>query len=471
MSFSKFIPNVSLSVQDSELYHHFIVNFIPTISLPHSHPLLSPVHIWGQMGKQSQILADIFLCCGASYLSCAYKLLPEAADLSSHYEDLAERKYHQALKSLGTAINMKQVDIDSDWLIVAGLTLCLRDRAYGLNGSRCAKHLTFVYNLLQRRYSQKSLTAASYQDPTYNLDGVLEVNSPQKINLYNSLITPTEKLLMDSFVFNYSATLLSCSKLDLMTLPSPYGFFPKIKEWLNCPIYQDCDVAWMNNPVLGSALESFEVSAKLTWLSRLHFEVGNEKVVDKDSELYMDSERFWSMILPLKDELQVIDKKLELYKLELDPLRYSKAHIISYDDLRSNLAVAIIVLNSAKIMLEKYINPKVPSFLPCVQDPVNAAFRELEHAPLGNSSASLSAISLFILGTATKEASRRDFLANILKEFSVALASNVGSNILRILTGAWEKEDFDKNVLNLGDQGYKSFDLLFDRESIEQLAF
>ncbi|KAK6462509.1 putative zinc cluster transcription factor [Scheffersomyces coipomensis] len=451
ISFSKYVANVKLSPQDSELYHHFLHEFMPSISLPHSHPLLSPDYAWVELSSHSDILTDVYLCCGASYMSYFHNYSNGSQDLSTYYSELSERKYSQAINSLSKAFADKSIDLDSDWLFAAGLALCLRDRAFGLNGSRCAKHLIFVYNLIKRRDYKKRLIA---ENTAVSLE---------------SSITPTERSLMDSFLFNYSAALLSCSKRDLITLPSPYEFFPQMKQWLDKPIFQDCDVVWMNNPVIGSALNSFEVISKLAWLLRMHFDYDEDQADGDDlSKFYLDDVNFWDLILPLREAIVEIERENNLNKRGLERLKLSKAK--SYKALRSNLAVSIITLNASSILLEKLINPIIPSFLPLIQDRVNTILEELiDHIPADNHSSCLITLSLFITGISTVNDIQRQSLSVKLIESSNSTASNVGNNILEILKFGWEKETSDK--VTLGDKGYKCFDLIFDRPTIESITF
>ncbi|KAK6199266.1 putative zinc cluster transcription factor [Scheffersomyces amazonensis] len=445
LSHSKYISNQELSTQDSELFHHFVYEFMPSISLPHSHPLLSPDHLWVQLSSQSSILTDVYLCCGASYMSYFHNYTNGSLDLSSYYSELSEKKYSQAIYSLSKAFADKSIDLDSDWLLAAGLTLCLRDRAFGLNGSRCAKHLIFVYNLIKRRDYKKR---AMNQDEESTF-----------------VITPIERSLVDSFLFNYSAALLSCSKRDLITLPSPYVLFPQIKKWLETPIFQDCDVAWMNNPVTGSALNSFEIMSKLAWLLRMHFEDEDDPEL---KDYYLPDEKYWELILALRQGIIDIENENRVNKLNLENLKLSSTN--SYKRLRSNLAVSIINLNASGILLEKLINPIIPSFLPVIQDRVNTILEELtENIPAENHSSCLITLSLFITGISTINDIQRELLSEKLTESSNSMASNVGNNILEILKFGWEKETIDR--INLGDKGYKCFDLIFDRPTIESITF
>jgi hypothetical protein len=453
-SSSRYIPNMTLSPQDSELFHHFTFDFLPSIKLPHSHPLLSPELVYVQLAAQSEIVTEVYLCCGSSFLSYLHnskmKKDPSSIALSKELADLADLKYRNSVTLLADAIESKKVDMDSDWLFAVGLMLLLRDRSYAKNGSRCSKHLLFIYNLLRRRLNKK------FDESVVG----------QEVFLYTT-ITATERSLFDSFVFNYSAILLSCSKHDLVSLPSPYDVFPNLKQWMNHPIYKDCNTNWMNNPVLGSAFDSYEILSKLSWLLRFHFNHDHEVI---NSRFDIDDAEFWDLVLPLRAEIAATNQKIVSLKKQVELLKETLPKV-TFEALRSNLSVATITLNACKILIEKLINPTIPSFLAIIQDPLTSIFDELDYIPPENHSNCLITVSLFLAGISTVSEAQRSNFEVRLSDISKSLASNVGHNLIAVLKFGWEKEYYDKFTLELGDQGFRCFDLIFDRPSLEQITF
>lgn len=448
-SSSSYLPHMTLLPQDSEFFHHFISDFLPSIKLPHSHPLLSPELVYVQLAAQSEIITEVYLCCGASFLAFHHANTTDGSlEVCRRLSSLAESKYRNAVMLLGDAIKNRKVDIDSDWLFAAGLMLLLRDRSYAKNGSRCCKHLMFIYQLLKRRLDKK-------EDETV---------PGQELFLYTN-ITATERSLFDSFVFNYSAILLSCSKQDLISLPSPYDVFPNLKQWMNHPIYKDCNTNWMNNPVLGSAFDSYEILSKLSWLLRFHFNR------EAEPSMYdIDDAEFWDLIIPLRAEIAATSRKISSFRQQVEVLQ-STLPKATFAALRSNVSVATITVEACKILMEKLVNPTIPSFLSIIQDALRTIFQELHHIPPENHSNCLITVSLFLAGISTTTQTQRTTFEERLGEISKSLASNVGHNLISVLKFGWDKEDHDKDILHMGDRGFRCFDLVFDRPSLEQITF
>lgn len=451
--FSKYVPNLSLSSQDAELYHYFRSNFIPSITLPHSHPLLSPEYIWVNLASQSNILTQVNLFCGASFL--AYSHLRDNQDLYLKFNLIAQKKYHQIVKSLADIT--KEEDIDSDWLLAAGLTLCLCDRSYGADAGKCAKHLIFVYNLINRREEKlRSIEGARIE----SIDGDEIVESQPTM-----AVTPNERSLIDSFIFNYSVTLFTCEYSDLINLPLPYSMFPKIKKWLNVPIYTDVSVLWVNNPVMGSALEGFEIMLKLIWMLRFHFRSDSAG----DPKWYIDNKTFWRVMPSIKESINGARARIESNKAQLQT-SYKPHPKITYSALRSNLAVATMLLDASTILYEKLANPSIPAFLPVIQEAVESSLSEfVDNIPTENHSHCMLTLSLFIVGICTQTRVQQGKLITKLIDVSHTLASNIGKNLIDTLSSHWRQEEAEE--IQFGDRGFKCFDLIFDRQNIELIVF
>jgi hypothetical protein len=439
ISHSKYLPNITLSTQDAELFHHFVQDFIPSISSPHSHPGLSPDKVMISLAEQNPILMEVFLCCGAMYLAYynGYKV--------KYYKNLANSKYCSALTLLGRDIKNNAVDMDEDWLFAAALCLCLLDRTLESNGKRCGKHLILVYNLLMRRYNLKQNAGDSAA--------------------VSSSITPQERLFVDSFIFNYSTALLFCSIQDLIELPSPYVVFAQFEQWFTFPIFLDCEFKWMNNPVMGCAIKSYEVLSKLIWMLRFH----SGGKLKGHEDCYVDRKTFWESLTPMKafiDSIEVSNAKDVEFLQRIKISAKSK-----YDALRGNLAVSIVTVLAAKIILEKIINPTIPSFVPQIQESVNIILDEVtNNIAVGNHSGCMITLAIFVAGISSIDNFQRSLITARLKGLSRELSSDLGNNILAVLKISWEKEHRDE-CNGLGDHGYKCFDLLFDRETIELITF
>jgi hypothetical protein len=281
----------------------------------------------------------------------------------------------------------------------------------------------------------------------------------------SSSITPQERLFVDSFIFNYSTALFFCSVQDLIELPSPYVVFSQFEQWFTFPIFHDCEFKWMNNPVMGCAIKSYEVLSKLIWMLRFH---SGGKLKGHEN-CYIDDRAFWDSLTPMKAYIDSIELSNARDVEVLQRIKISAKS--KYDALRGNLAVSIVTVHAAKIMLEKIINPTIPSFVPKIQESVNIILDEVtNNIAAGNHSGCMVTMAIFVAGISSIDNFQRSLIKARLKDLSKELSSDLGNNILAVLKIAWEKEHQDE-CNGLGDSGYKCFDLLFDRETIELITF
>lgn len=444
INFSKYVPNVTLSPENSKLYYHFLNDFMPSISPSHPPPKLTVCAQWSGI-VDNPFLLEIFLSCGASYMS--FK--------NPNFSSMAENRYRRALRMLSEVLEKGQDEdentetsgqltqsygsksslSDQDWVFPAILTLLLRDRAIGASGSQLAKHLIFLNTLLMKRLHKKS----AEKDFT---------------------ITPLEKTIFDSSLFNYTNVIMCCSEQDLVQLPDPSSFYGTINKFVSVNMYNDSDFKWVLNPVTGSAIEEFQIMGKLIWLLRLHHCISNKSLPN-----YIKNEDFWNMVMPLKEQIELAKTKLKKLIGEWENTPGGDK------SLRVNLSVSNIILSGCIILLEKIINPSLPAYLDLFQDRVKGVFHDLlNYVTSDLHSSCLIHLSLFIVGCASVGDEQRAFLRNYLLQDSKTLNSVATTNILQVLQDSWDRENFEKN-LNLHDENYQSFDLLFDRSAIELLCF
>lgn len=444
INFSKYLPNITLSPENSELYYHFLNDFMPSISPSHSPPKLTVRAQWAGIAD-NPLLLEIFLSCGASYMSFN----------NPNFSSLAENRYRRSLRMLSEVLekgneedenreiygqltqtygNGTQSLSDQDWVFTAVLTLLLRDRAIGASGSQLAKHLIFLNKLLMKRIKKKN----AENDFT---------------------ISPMEKTIFDSSLFNYTNVIMCCSEQDLVQLPDPFSFYGAISKFVAVNIHDENEFQWVSNPVTGSAVEEFEIMGKLIWLLRLHHCISSKALPN-----YIKNRDFWNMVIPLKSQIILAQNKLKEQIGEWESKPGDKS-------LRVNLSVSNVILSGCSILLEKIINPTVPAYLEVIQDRVEGIFHDLQNFVTSElHSSCLIHLSLFIAGCASVGEEQRAFLRDYLLQDSKTLNSVATTNILQVLQDSWDRELFEKN-LSLHDENYQSFDLLFDRGAIEILCF
>lgn len=130
-------------------------------------------------------------------------------------------------------------------------------------------------------------TSDSNRKATGHLVDMLENEAQMILSSFNNAdkpkrtteVTAFERTLLETFIFNYSGTLLIIEKSLIGCVTSPFELFDMIAPLLFAPIYH-CAVPWMNNPTAGAALPMIELQAKIIWLSfKEHFDQEDLKMI------------------------------------------------------------------------------------------------------------------------------------------------------------------------------------------------
>lgn len=222
------IPGVQLVNNEPLFFHAFINGFIPSISPQYCHPQLTPMAIFVPQGIQEPMMRDVFYACGAAFV----------AHGNHEVLTVARQLYANCLTSFANRLSATGGKFE-EWMVAAALLFTLRDKFAGTSLELPTSHLAKAVELLR----------------------ILHKTGGDK--------SITLKFFVDSFLFNYSVSLITGGRLARKILPSPFHIFDKWR-----PIFEDrpfqCFVPWMNNPVFGAATQSFELAAKASWLVGLY---------------------------------------------------------------------------------------------------------------------------------------------------------------------------------------------------------
>lgn len=232
-SYNSWIPGVFLSKEESICYDYFINKFIPSISQPHGHHLLSPLTILLPYAATDPLIRSVFFACGATLL--AYS--------NDNYRTLAHEKYVDSVNLLISSIKSSTTGCEDSLFISVQLLqiLCLRDKNIGLNATKSAAHLSASFEIIKKRFTNKQ-----------------------------AKITSLDRVLTEHFVFHYPITMLLCRHDKLLTVvPSPYDFYSNFREIINQPLNADNTDPWVNHPFIGIGAQAFEICAKVTWICRI----------------------------------------------------------------------------------------------------------------------------------------------------------------------------------------------------------
>lgn len=250
------IPDVEFNDIDIENFAFFacIKGYIPKMTTQHTHRNLTTAAAFiPQLGK-NPIMREVFLCCGATYL--AWNNLRK-------FQNMSDELYMNCKILIQNFIDKHPNYADEDWLFVALQLLSNRDKNALTSTEEDAKwHLMRAFDIIRLRYCGKE-------------DKKCELSIIEIISNSNLVLRPDERTLIESFIFQYSVSLLFIEKVD--ELPNPFKIFKILNAVLKCPVY-DCEYIsdWMNNPILGPSLDSFELLAKLSYIGHMQLPLNRE---------------------------------------------------------------------------------------------------------------------------------------------------------------------------------------------------
>lgn len=452
--YNSWIPGVELSKEDAHFYHVFVNGFIAAISPQYTCPELSPGAIFIPQGANSPIIQEIFYVCGASFLSWE---IPEL-------KDSVQKRYISCLNNLACQINSPGVDITEDWMLAAMLLLCLRDKYFGSVSSKPAGHITMAFQIIKKRRLKRIYNSVKVRELQYDnaimysrpndstsialLNNVVNnpsIDNSKDSSVWNWLLdeeipaedfTPNEKVLMESFLYNYSVLLLICDKNLIGFLPSPFDIFEEYKYILCANMYK-CTVYWMNNPVFGAALDAFEFAAKASWLCF--------KSPLNESNMGLARDLYEKVLLYTPPSLSE-----EIFRKE------SKEN---YTKLKESTIVADIVAKAVSILMIRILNSDSLPGDPLIQHLVLEIYYKFQLLTPTSSLWPICGWPLVVTGVVTLLTTHREYFRSQCSRLSELFHALYFAQIIEILFKAW------------GDSfGHTpAWDILFDRSSL--LAF
>ncbi|ODV96526.1 hypothetical protein PACTADRAFT_1111 [Pachysolen tannophilus NRRL Y-2460] len=491
---STWITGIQLSTEDAYLYHAFINGFIAAISPQLTHPKLTPGAIFVPPGVSSPVLRHIFFACGAAHLSWRR---PEL-------KSFAQYKYAACLNELANLINAPETEGTEDWMLIATLLLCLRDKHFGTVPSKPAGHLTMAFQIIRKRQNEKVRNRSQLEwdimfEKSFlksppkskslkdNLSIATPIHSIEEVNCYSEKdlicleqkefkdsdnlvlagaldndnkfknylnrlcmmpskggetkleFSPTEKTLIESFLYNYSVNLLISKPSQIGFLPSPFQIFDQFRDMLYDPIY-DCPVSWMNNPVFGAALESYEFAAKASWLCfKLPLDHENMKLAQK---LFKDLMFYVPPVLPTNISSS-----------------YSKE---VYHKLTESVLVADIVAKAAHILVAKLVNPNLLQNDEMIQRNVTGIYNGIRRLPPNSLVYIICGWPLVVAGAAAIFPVHKEYIRMRCLALSELIHGEHMTQIVNFLQKAWGND--------LNSENAPGWNLLFDRDALEKMC-
>jgi hypothetical protein len=388
--------------------------FIKSINTQYTHPLLTTSATFTPLIRRNNLIEQVALSCGATYLSWN----------NPGWKSFAYEKFTKSFGNLSNFLNSGDFDLERDeaWLGAAFQLMCLCSKIMSMsNGNKplSVKALNNSYKLIRlkarfRRSTLEKNEATEIDDGSSDFfenlthddlkmdieNDLVQLKQPQ-VSTKVSLSNQYDKMFLDSFIYNYSISLLFVQ--DRNDLPNPFSVFNDMRSLLKTPLFS-CDVAWMNNPVFGASLNSFELAAKAAFLMR---RLENPSTLPIAQTLYDIAKYLPQPIIPIK----------------------VRCNSVKYQNLRESVLISECVVSATKILLKKIIDVDIKESEPVIQREVEGILQRMEKVRESSQCKPVSSWALFICGLACTENNR----SNIIRHFRSIGEILHGHNIFSIL--------------------------------------
>ncbi|CUM66570.1 uncharacterized protein PRCAT00004239001 [Priceomyces carsonii] len=445
------VPALNYVIPDAEidsvfLYQVFCNNFMPSLSPQVAAPQkLLPLSVFVPEST-NYLLREVFYSCSAAYLA---RKIPE-------YRNISQLKYANLIRMLQKEIESNNLEGTEDWLFIAVQCLCLREKVLGNTATQSARHLSVAFRIIKKRQcSRKALATGQVEGSrAEEFEGFLrELSFGPEIETENSgtygpdisalfgldfdEITPTEKTLVESFIYNYTVSLYLCEDCELKKFPSPFEVFDHFRSLLNRPMY-DCPVVWLNNSVVGPSLEAFELAGKASWLSRCS--IHDNDYLKKMAYLLLQQALDYSPpALPAEVTYAMSQSKLKgtLYSLK----------------------IAQAIAKAALILLRKVLNPQLETFDLIIQKNVDIVYKCLKNLPGNHVANGICGWAIVVAGSCALSDEHKKLFRQRAKDLGNYLHAQYSDTMILFLDKAW-------GVIDNKSQGC---DILLDRNALEQV--
>ncbi|GAV30661.1 hypothetical protein PMKS-004178 [Pichia membranifaciens] len=478
------ILGVHLTQKEAMFYDSFVKGFMVSVSPQFSHISLQPSTVFIPHGVKQSLVREAFYSCGAAFLCWN----------SNGLIGDAKQKGHNCTRMIYNFLEHNEIKNNENWLLVAILCLCLRERYLEQDISTTMFHLTTALKIIRKwqeyklqRYKvgkllykknsfidrdDEELLPLDIEQAYVNdniFDGstefeTMDTHIPGKLKStydYNTSeseeifsyqiseqcfsntsiipkieVTTNERTLIESFIYNYSINLFLCDDSVIRFVASPFKIFKELKPFLINPVY-NCSDPSMNNPIMGAALPAFELVAKANWLA-LKYPL-NERGVAIASQIQTHA-KLLSCNTPHTSSFSNLPPYLQR--------RIKESHHLKE-----------IVSNCVWIFMEKLIHPEMSSTCTNIQNLVESTIVLIEKLSLHSPISVICTWPFAILGTVLIHVYQREYLELRISEFDEAVRMKCLSTITHFLSLVWEKHDQDG----------KGWDVLLDKHFLRQL--
>ncbi|SCU93672.1 LAMI_0E15192g1_1 [Lachancea mirantina] len=396
---SQAADRLDLTGDELLLYYTCIHYFLPAVGPQHTVPALTTTETFVPLLAEHPIVTRVFLCCGATFLAWCQP---------DKYSDVAEALYQESRAELTAELESNRTRGDETWAFACFQLLCLTDKLHNGSGP----------SMVDRSVD--------------NLGHSFLIIKHKRQTIKNNGSSPTERMLIESFIYNYAVSLLVAQ--DVSRLPDPFGeLFHELVLMLKSPIFDDCDVEWMNNPVLGPSVDAFEMLAQVSYMSRLPLPLRENVWKEKAQGLLNECLYYTPPALPPE--------------IRKSPGKYAK--------YRPGLLCGSIISKACYLLVSKILKYEEFNLREHqIQGVVHYAVQSLQEIEKGNPLLCILLWSLLVIGAFTVDPGDRLVIKEYLKSTSETIHSYGAEKINHLLLSIWEGENLN---------------LLFSRDRVSQV--
>lgn len=448
------LDNISARERKSLLDTAFIKGFMTDVSPQLAHIKLQPGAAFIPLGKDNVILQHLFHSCGASFLYRKTK--------NEKMKLLSQSNFDKSVEVLTERVSKGQIFGGEIWMPAFFLLTYLKLK-FVYEGQRIhtLSMLAAIEAIKFWVIQKQDLTANFELDPScIETVKVLSANPPEatfvelinNLRLYTSnrllcldddgkqiLIAPSERTILESFVYNYANAIFRCERSLVSEMTSPFIIFDSLRPYLTAPMYQ-CAVPWMNHPIVGAAFPLMEHQAKLCW-----FGLSKEPISEEEKitilEIRNAADTFVRPSLPtgiLSQAPQSIQNKL----------------------LESTYAAEILA-KALYVYSTRLLYPDLPLEVELVQSSINEAYEAFHQISSQSQIHVMLLFSIAVIGCASVKTAHKDFILQKLEILKEVFKVYSLTTLEPLFKAAWTMDEYGIS---------RGWDVLFDPKCIESVV-
>ncbi|TID17640.1 hypothetical protein CANINC_004006 [Pichia inconspicua] len=448
------LDTVSPKERNSLLDSAFIKGFMTDISPQLAHINLQPGAVFIPLGKGNEILQELFHSCGASFL---YRKTQ-----NEKMRSLSQAKFDNSMEALLQRVSLGSFFQNEIGMLAHCLLTYLKlkfvyegQRIHTLSMLAAIESMKFW--VIQKQggemnFENGSIVTDILRIEHATLTETMLINLINQLKFYTSnrllclddgdpvIVSPTERTILESFVYNYANSIFRCDRNLKAYMTSPFIIFDSLRPYLTNPIYQ-CAVPWMNHPIVGAAFPLIELQAKLCW-----FGLTDGRVSDEDK----------AVILQIRNTVDSFERpSLPVGVLEQEPPNIQSK-------LLESTYGAVILAKALYVYATKLLYPDIPMEVELVQSSVKDAYEAFYQISPQSQIHVVLLFSMAVIGCSTVNTSQKAYMLHKVETLKEVFKVYSLTTLAPLFDAAWKANGYGLN---------RGWDVLFDPECLNSVVF